>query len=187
MKPMTDTASLFLRFAVGLAVASLLALPATAAEDHHQADAVSTEFGAGGGEGEIVAIADILGDAAAWEGREVRVSGEITGVCQIAGCWIEIDDGGGTLRLKVNDGDIVFPTAAQGHQAIARGVVERRELDRERYVGWKQHLADELGEEFDPASVGDGPYVIVQLRGLGATVDGDVPEGDLSDTGTAEG
>jgi hypothetical protein len=51
-------------------------------------------------------------------------------------------------------------------------VVEILELDRERYAAWLQHVAEEENREFDPAEIGDGPYRIVRLRGLGSEIRG---------------
>jgi len=64
----------------------------------------------------------------------------------------------------------VHPAAAKDHRAVAEGVVEVLPLDRDRYTAWLRHLADERGETFDPATVGDGPYRIVQIRGEGAEI-----------------
>ena len=53
----------------------------------------------------------------------------MTAVCAHEGCWMALSaDGradGPTLRLKVDDGVIVFPVTAKGHKAVAEGVLER--------------------------------------------------------------
>ena len=59
---------------------------------------------------------------------------------------------------------------AVGLAAAAEGVVEILDLSRERYEAWFRHAAEEAGEEFDPAEVGDGPFRIVRLRGRGARI-----------------
>ena len=41
--------------------------------------------------------------------------------------------------------------------AVAEGVVEAIPMTRESYVDWLQHLAEEKGKKFDPATVGEGP------------------------------
>ena len=38
-------------------------------------------------------------------------------------------------------------------------------------AAWLEHLAEERGETFDAASVGDGPFRILQLKGTGARID----------------
>lgn len=76
------------------------------------------------------------------------------------------------LRVKVDDDVIVFPRETEGLGASAQGTVELIDLDREKYEGWMRHLAEERDQEFDPASVGDGPYRIVQIKGTGAEIAG---------------
>ena len=47
------------------------------------------------------------------------------------GCWMTLAPDGAagdkpaTLRLKVDDGVIVFPVSARGRTAVAQGVIER--------------------------------------------------------------
>jgi hypothetical protein len=50
-------------------------------------------------------------------------------------------------------------------------VVEAIPMEREEYVSWLAHLAAESGKPFDPASVGAGPFRILQIRGEGAQVE----------------
>jgi hypothetical protein len=74
-------------------------------------------------------IPSILANPGAFEGKVVRIEGTVTAVCAHEGCWMALSaDGrpdGPTLRLKVDDGVIVFPVTAKGHTAVAQGVVER--------------------------------------------------------------
>lgn len=127
---------------------------------------------------ETTAVAEILDHADAWVGKRVRVDGKVTDVCEMAGCWLELraaDDAkdanaGRVLRVKVNDGELVFPKSSRGRRAIAEGTVEAKELTREAYESHLRHIADEQGRTFDPQSVGEGPYRVVQIKGSGAEV-----------------
>lgn len=122
---------------------------------------------------EVTPISEILGDPQAWAGKTVKIAGEVSGVCARQGCWIDITSTeDATLRVKVDDGVIVFPQESMGRQAVAEGEVEILEMDRDRYEAWLRHVAEEEGREFDPAEVGDGPYQIVRLRGLGSEIQG---------------
>ena len=64
-------------------------------------------------------------------GKTVRVEGVVTAVCEHMGCWMTLAPAGAagekpaTLRLKVDDGVIVFPVSARGRTAVAQGVIER--------------------------------------------------------------
>lgn len=152
------------RWAARWLLAALLLLCAGAASAETQT------YGAGAGSGELVAIADILAQPEAFDGKSVRVKGEITGVCPKKGCWMELRDGEALLRVKVEDDVIVFPADATGQEAVAQGQVEVRDMTREAYEGWMRHLAEEQGADFDASSIGEGPYRLIQLRGTGAEI-----------------
>ena len=147
-----------------LAVAFTTVPPAAAGE-------IST-YGDGAGAGQPTPIAEILADPAGFRGKQVKVRGRVAGVCPKAGCWIELVDDRAQVRIKVEDGVIVFPRDAEGKWAEARGKVEILEMDRQQYTGWLRHLAEERGEAFDESTVGQPPYRIVQIAGTGARIDG---------------
>ena len=122
---------------------------------------------------EVTSIETIVADPDAWEGKQVQVAGEVTGVCAKQGCWMDLTSSSdATLRVKVDDGVIVFPQEAVGRQAVAEGKVEILELERDKYEAWLRHVAEEEDREFDPAEVGEAPYRIVRLRGLGSEIEG---------------
>ncbi|MEO7795214.1 MAG: DUF4920 domain-containing protein [Thermoanaerobaculia bacterium] len=133
----------------------------------------TTSYGAGVHLSEATAIAAILDQPAAYTGKEVRIEGEVHEVCAMAGCWMEIQAGAGdrTLKVKVKDGDIVFPVTARGKRAVAQGKVEDLEMSRAKYVQFRKHAAKETGEAFDEAKLeGDGPFHVYQLAGTGAEI-----------------
>jgi hypothetical protein len=73
-------------------------------------------------------IKALVDDPAAHVGKTVRVDGVATAVCTHMGCWMAVaaegDEKGPTVRLKVDDGVIVFPVAAKGKKVSAEGVFE---------------------------------------------------------------
>ncbi len=73
------------------------------------------------------------------------------------------------IQVKVDDGVIVFPLTARGHQARIEGVVEVLELTEEEAVEQGQHMAEERGEEFDPSTI-TGPQTTYRIRGVGAII-----------------
>ena len=70
-------------------------------------------------------ISDILKNPVEFEGKKVLVEGTVVGVCEKRGCWIKLasDEGYGTIKIKVNDGEIVFPLEAKGKKALVEGKV----------------------------------------------------------------
>jgi len=116
-------------------------------------------------------IQEIVSNPEAWNGKTVRVEGKVVGVCEMKGCWIELESRDmSRLRIKVEDDVIVFPAEAKGRWAVAEGTVSVHEMTRDEWVRWQGHLAEEKGETFDEAAVGEGPYLLVQVQGTGAEI-----------------
>lgn len=149
-----------LRYTVFAALLLALSIPA-----------IAETYGAGLTLEEATPIAAIVASPEDWDGERVRVEGTVSEVCPKKGCWMSLRQGEAAIRVKVEDDVIVFPLSAAGAEAAAEGTVEVIPLDRERYTSWLAHLAEEKGEAFDPASVGDGPYRLVQIRGEGAEIE----------------
>jgi hypothetical protein len=129
------------------------------------------KLGAGLTLNEKTKISDILADPDSYLNQNVLVEGEILDVCPMMGCWMELksDDGDGMIKIKVKDGDIVFPVEAIGGYALVEGTVYKIDLTQEEAVDYFKHLAEESGEDFDP-SVITGPMTIYQIKGLGAEI-----------------
>ncbi len=147
----------------------------TALADAGQQACMSQSLGKGVTIAEPTPVAAILDQPDTYVGRAVRIEGTVKDVCEMAGCWLELEAGnpevaGRTLRVKVNDGEIVFPKTSRGQRAVAEGVVEAKEVSRDAYESHLRHIADEQGRDFDPSSVGDGPYRLLQVKGTGAEV-----------------
>src|SRR5574339_86968 len=73
-------------------------------------------------------IASLATRPADFVGKTLRVDGVATAVCTHMGCWMAVapegDAAGTTVRLKVDDGVIVFPVTAKGKRVSAEGVFE---------------------------------------------------------------
>lgn len=150
-----------------LVLGALVAAPAAAGE------CVKKSYGAGVTLADSTPIAALLAAPADYAGKPVRVDGTVAEVCEKAGCWLEVRAGEGdaTLRVKVADGEIVFPTSARGRAVTAEGTFETKQLDRAAFVRWAKHLAEEQGRRFDEAAVvGDGPFPFHQIAGRGAEI-----------------
>lgn len=116
-------------------------------------------------------ISEITNKPEEFVGKTVLVEGEVLDVCSAAGCWMELksDDETGKIKIKVRDGDIVFPMSAKGKKAVVEGTVYKIELTKEEALEYYEHLAEEKGAEFDPSTV-TGPVTIYQIKGLGAEI-----------------
>ena len=128
-------------------------------------------YGAGVKLAAATAIADILKDPNAFQGKTVRVEGMISDVCPQRGCWMELagENAGEKMRFKVEDGDMVFPMEAKGQYAVTEGVVAVNELSLEDSKKYAEYQAKEYGKPYDPASI-TTPTRIVRLDGVGAVL-----------------
>lgn len=116
-------------------------------------------------------IGEVLGHPDRFVGRPIQVRGKVSAVCEMMGCWMNLVDPATSrsIRVKVNDGEIIFPKEAVGKTALAEGKLEKLDLTREQAIERARHEAEERGRMFDPASV-TGPVTIYQLRGTGAVI-----------------
>ncbi len=105
-------------------------------------------------------------------GKTVQVRGRITEVCEKAGCWMNLVDPAtnARVRIKVKDGEIVFPKEAVGKMAVAEGKFVKIELTREQAIERAKHEAEENNRPFDPSTI-TGPVTIYQIQGTGAVIE----------------
>jgi hypothetical protein len=129
-------------------------------------------YGAGVDESiESVSITALNADPAAYDGKIVRVEGMVTDVCAKRGCWMEIagEKPGEKARLKVEDGEMVFPMSAKGKTAMAQGKIVAQKLSLEETRAMEKHYAEEAGRPFDPESIKEGKTVF-RIEGTGAKI-----------------
>lgn len=74
-----------------------------------------------------------------------------------------------SIRVKVNDGEIVFPLEARGKLALIEGIVEKLEISKEELIKAMKHHAEEQGEPFDSTKITEGK-TIYRLKGLAAKI-----------------
>jgi hypothetical protein len=111
---------------LSIAVTAMAAAPATAGETQTYGEGVTLD--------EAVAIDVLLENPNDYVGRKIRVDGVITAVCKKRGCWMQVTDpaSGDGVRIKVEDGVIVFPYESMGHEAQAEGIFEAIKLTPEQ-------------------------------------------------------
>jgi hypothetical protein len=90
--------------------------------------AEDTKLGTGVSLKESTPIRVLLERPREFVGKTIRIDGVATAVCEHMGCWMAVaeegDAKGATVRLKVEDGVIVFPASAKGKKVSAEGIFE---------------------------------------------------------------
>lgn len=125
----------------------------------------ATEYGNGVTLDHAVDVETLIGSPDDYLGKTVRVDGVITGVCKKRGCWMQVTnpDTGNGVRIKVDDGVIVFPYEAMGKKATAEGVFEAISLSpeqvkarAEQQAAEHEHVDGETCDKADPKKDGSG-------------------------------
>lgn len=119
---------------------------------------------------EPMTLAALMAKPDALTGQTVQVTGKVTEVCEMAGCWMNLTDAkGNLLRIKVDDGDIVFPKESVGKTAIAEGKLEKFERTREQLIEEGKEEAREQGRKFDASKIKSGKTIYL-IAGTGAVI-----------------
>ena len=91
-----------------------------------------------------IPVATLVTHADDYVGKTVQVQGKVTAVCEMMGCWMELSgDAGQRVRIKVDDGVIVFPKDSPGKVAIAEGKFTKTELTHEQAIAQAKETAEE--------------------------------------------
>ncbi|MFL2994638.1 MAG: DUF4920 domain-containing protein [Candidatus Neomarinimicrobiota bacterium] len=119
-------------------------------------------------------IVDLISNKDVFINKEVKVRGLVNEVCPMRGCWLEVVDENGIdkLRIKVTDGDIVFPLSAKGRNIEAEGQFSILTLNKQQAKNWKKHLAAEKGIEIDTSEIilSQDDYFEYRLNTTGAKI-----------------
>ncbi len=116
-------------------------------------------------------ISAILEKPKDFVGKKVLVEGNVVGVCEKRGCWIELasDKPFQKIKVKVKDGEIVFPLEEKGKSALVEGQVYEIKMTKEQALASAENEAKEHGKKFDSTSV-TGPVTLYQIKGIGAVI-----------------
>ena len=152
-----------MRLVALIAALVMVAAPAVAGE-------TGKTYGKGVDGTEITKVSELVANADKYIGKTVRVEGVVIDVCAKRGCWMDLKSDGGKVRIKVEDGVMVFPMDAKGKNAIAEGVFTKIEMTPEQARAHAKHLAEEKGQALAAADVPDAPTIIYQIAGTGAVI-----------------
>ena len=123
---------------------------------------------------DISPITELLNNPSGYLGNNVTINGTIVDVCPMMGCWIEVKDftSEEVIRVKVKDGDIIFPKESKNKEVLVEGVFSKLDFTEEQAIQWKIHLAEEKGIKLSSEDITLDASDLVEYRvqGLGAQI-----------------
>ena len=136
------------------------------------ASAAGTVYGGGVTVDKVTLISELLSKPDAYVGKTVKITGLVADVCTARGCWLEIagDRPYELVRVKVEDGVIVFPASARGRQAAVQGIVEVLRMCPDEALRFRREEARNKGVPFDRASI-TGKEAALAIRATGAVIE----------------
>jgi Domain of unknown function (DUF4920) len=97
-----------------------------------------------------VPAAQVLANPGAYTANPVRVTGQLTEVCQSMGCWAVVrDDQGRTVRVTMKDHDFGIDKAGAGRACDIEGTLVKKAVDPktvEHYASEGSKNAPEAGK-----------------------------------------
>ena len=124
-----------MRLVALIATLVMLIAPAAAAEE-------GKTYGKGVDGTGVIKVSELVANAEKYVGQTVRVEGVVIDVCAKRGCWMDLKSDGGKVRIKVDDGVMVFPMDAKGKHAVAEGVFTKIEMTPDEARALAKHQAD---------------------------------------------
>jgi hypothetical protein len=127
---------------------------------------------------ETTKVSQILEKPAEYEGKVVLIEGTVVNVCEKRGCWMEIsgDKEFETIKVKVNDGEIIFPMEAKGKTALVQGEVYSFVPEVESECSEEEHKDGDKKEGCESEKKEDGccskdkVKKVYQIKGHGAII-----------------
>ena len=120
-----------------------------------------------------VSVAELMAKPDQYVGKTVRVDGVVTGVCKKRGCWMQVTDPvtGKGIRVKVQDGVMVFPYSLMGHAVAAQGVFEALKLSQEQAAKMKaQYEAEQAAGKDKTGAAQEGKTCARHSSATGETL-----------------
>ena len=143
-------------------------------KDIDTANISSENFGIEISDNVISPMKELFNNADSYLDKNVIIQGKIVDVCPMKGCWIEVKDFDSekSIRVKVKDGEIVFPKNSKNKEVLVEGIFSKLDFTEEQAIQWKIHLAEEKGIELtsEDIELDASDLVEYRIKGLGAQI-----------------
>lgn len=113
-----------------------------------------------------VAAAELSAKLTGTEPAEVKVTGEVTEVCKMEGCWIRMKTDKGTMLIKMKDHAFLVPLAMNGKTIVVEGVATFKETS----VAMLQHYAEDAGKTKEEIAAITEPKKEITMQAKGILV-----------------
>lgn len=130
----------------------------------------ATEFGSKFKTTNLTPISKLISESKAHSDKEVVIKGMITNVCSYRGCWMEFasDKKYQSLKIKVRDGDMVFPISAKGKTAYAKGKISSKTFSKKELIAMAQKRSKD--KKADTSKI-TGPKTFYQFIPSGVRIE----------------
>lgn len=98
-----------------------------------------THYGEGAHAGKALTVAEVLKDPSAYDGKQIRVTGNIASVCQKKGCWMRVGAADSDIFVRFKDYGFFMPLDSAGKEIVFEGVFKVSEISVEQQ---KHYLED---------------------------------------------
>lgn len=100
------------------------------------------------------------------EPKEVKVTGEVTEVCKMEGCWIRMKTDKGTMLIKMKDHTFLVPLSLNGKTVVVSGVATFKETS----VEMLRHYAEDAGKSKEEIAAITEPKKEITMQAKGILV-----------------
>lgn len=109
----------------------------------------------------MVSLDSFFENPESFVGRTITVQSVVTDSCTRMNCWMRLEtpNHSQSFRIKVVDGEMVFPISTRGQIALATGVIETVDLSESQQATWMETY-----------QVDEAPAVMYQLRPVGVEI-----------------
>lgn len=131
---------IMITFGVVIALSAMIVRATVMADDKPLPSKTGVQYGAGVKEGSRMTL-DAAMKAKAF-GRSIRVTGTVTEVCKVKGCWMMLRDASSLVRVTFKDYGFFMPIDLVGKSVALEGVLTVETLTQAE----ARHYAEDAGK-----------------------------------------
>jgi hypothetical protein len=116
----------------------------------------------------LAAVEADMNNAKVTEMKNVKITGKVSGVCKVKGCWMEVDNGKGqNVRIRFKDYEFFVPRDCEGQTVYAQGIARFDTTS----VAMLRHYAEDAGKSKKEIEAINSPEVSLTFEAAGVLFD----------------